>query len=101
RMLVGALAAPAVIASTRLAWTAPVRTLKLPHPFRMSAHDSGDRRARRCRRFAAALETRTKGELAVEIASDFAVRDTVGIFSALRKGTLDLSLYPISDAGQE
>ena len=101
RMLVSVLAAPAVIASTRLASTAPVRTLKLTHPFRMSADDGGDMRDRLCRQFAVAVETRTGGELAVEIASDFAVRDTVGIFSALRKGTLDLSLYPISDAGQE
>jgi TRAP-type C4-dicarboxylate transport system substrate-binding protein len=67
----------------------------------MSADDGGDMRDRLCRQFAAAVETRTGGELAVEIASDFAVRDTVGIFAALRKGALDLSLYPISDAGQE
>ena len=49
----------------------------------------------------AAVETRTKGELAVEIASDFTTRDTVSMFASLRKGALDLSLYPISDAGQE
>jgi TRAP-type C4-dicarboxylate transport system substrate-binding protein len=58
-------------------------------------------RDRLCRQFAAAVAARTGGELAVEISSDSAVRDTAGIFSSLRKGTLDLSLYPISDAARE
>jgi TRAP-type C4-dicarboxylate transport system substrate-binding protein len=100
-MLAGALAAPAVVASANLASAAPERTLKLTHPFRLSTDDGGDMRDRLCREFAAAVGTRSKGELAVEIASDFTVRDTVGIFSSLRKGTIDLSLYPISDAGKE
>ena len=100
-MIAGALAAPAVIASTHLGSAQPIRTLKLTHPFRMSQGDDGDMRDRLCRQFAAAVQQRTNGALAVEIASDFAVRDTVGIFSSLRKGTLDISLYPISDAGKE
>ena len=101
RILAGALAAPAMIASTRLGSAAPLRTLKLTHPFRMSTGDGGDMRDRLCREFAAAVEKRTGGELAVEIASDFTTRDTVGIFAALQKGTLDLSLYPISDAAKD
>jgi len=72
-----------------------MRTLKLTHPFRNSTDDSGDMRDRLYRRFAAALVERTGGELAVEIASDFAVRDTVGIFSALQKGMLDFSRQPL------
>jgi TRAP-type C4-dicarboxylate transport system substrate-binding protein len=100
-VIAGALAAPAVIATTHLGSAAPVRTLKLTHPFRMSAGEDGDMRDRLCRQFAAALQQRTGGELAVEIASDFAVRDTVAMFGSLRAGTIDLSLYPISDAAKE
>ncbi len=101
KLVSAALAAPAVIASSRLTSAAPMRTLKLMHPFRNSTDDSGDMRDRLCRRFATAVGERTGGELAVEIASDFAVRDTVGIFAALQKGTLDFSLYPISDAAKD
>jgi TRAP-type C4-dicarboxylate transport system substrate-binding protein len=101
RILVNALSAPAILASARLGSTAPMRTLKLTHPFRMSTDDGGDMRDRLCRQFAASVATRTGGELAVEIASDAAARDTIGIFSALRRGVLDLSLYPISDAAKE
>jgi TRAP-type C4-dicarboxylate transport system substrate-binding protein len=100
-IVAGALATPAIIASTHLTSAAPVRTLKLTHPFRMSAGEDGDMRDRLCRQFAVALEKRTNGELAVEIASDFTTRDTVSMFASLRKGALDLSLYPISDAGKE
>jgi TRAP-type C4-dicarboxylate transport system substrate-binding protein len=97
----GALAAPALIAASRLGSAAPARTLKLVHPFRTSSGDEGDMRDRLCRQFAAAVADRTGGELAVEIASDFTVRDTVGMFADLRKGAIDLSLYPISDAAKE
>jgi TRAP-type C4-dicarboxylate transport system substrate-binding protein len=100
-IVAGALATPAVIASARLGSAAPVRTLRLAHPFRLSTGDDGDMRDRLCRQFGAAVEKRTNGELAVEIASDFAARDTVSMFASLRKGALDLSLYPISDAGKE
>src|SRR5262245_23000806 len=101
RLLVNALSAPALVGSTRLGSAAPVRTLKLTHPFRTSTDDSGDMRDRLCRQFAAAVGARTGGELAVEIASDSVARDTAGIFASLRKGALDLSLYPISDAAKE
>ena len=100
KLVSAALAAPALIASSRLGKAAPMRTLKLTHPFRNSTDDSGDMRDRLCRQFAAAVGERTGGELAVEIASDFTTRDTVGIFAALKRGTLDLSLYPISDAAK-
>jgi TRAP-type C4-dicarboxylate transport system substrate-binding protein len=100
-VLAGALAAPGVIASARWAAAAPARTLKLAHPFRTSTDDGGDLRDRLCRKFAAELESRSNGEIAVQVSSDAVQRDTLGQFAALRKGNFDFSLYPISDAGEE
>jgi TRAP-type C4-dicarboxylate transport system substrate-binding protein len=99
RILAGALATPAVIASTRLGSAAPARTLKLAHPFRGGASD--DLRDRLCRTFAAELEKRTDGEIAVGVSSEPELRDSLGQFGALRRGSLDFSLIAISDPGAE
>jgi TRAP-type C4-dicarboxylate transport system substrate-binding protein len=100
-VLVGALAAPALIASTRLGSAAPAVTLKISHQFPGGTIDEGDFRDRLCRRFAAELEKRTNGEVASQVYPNSSLMKTVAQFSAMRKGALDISLYPISYAGGE
>src|ERR1700704_6192391 len=98
-MMAGALAAPALIASGRLA--SAVQTLKISHQFPGGTLEEGDFRDRLCRRFALELEKRTNGEIAAQVYPNSSLMKTVAQFSALRKGALDLSLYPISYAGGE
>jgi TRAP-type C4-dicarboxylate transport system substrate-binding protein len=100
-ILSGALAAPAVIASARLGSLAAAQTLKISHQFPGGTIDSGDFRDRLCRRFGAELEKRTNGAVVVQIYPNSSLMKTVAQFSAVRKGALDLSLYPISYAGGE
>ena len=100
-ILTGALAAPAVIAAARLGNAAPARTLKISHQFPGGTIDEGDFRDRLCRKFAAEIEKRTNGAIGAEIYPNSSLMKTVAQFSALRKGVLDMSLYPISYAGGE
>jgi TRAP-type transport system periplasmic protein len=100
-VLTGALAAPAVIAATRLGSAAPAKTLKISHQFPGGTIDEGDFRDRLCRKFAVELEKRTNGEITAQVYANSSLMKTVAQFSALRKGALDLSLYPISYAGGE
>ena len=98
-VLAGALAGPAIIASTRLGSAA--QTLKISHQFPGGTIDEGDFRDRLCRKFGAELEKRTGGALTVQVYPNSSLMKTVAQFSAVRKGALDLSLYPISYAGGE
>ena len=100
-VVAGALSAPAVIASTRLGSAAPAQTLKISHQFPGGTIDEGDFRDRLCRKFAAELEKRTNGALAAQVYPNSSLMKTVAQFSAVRKGVLDLSLYPISYGGGE
>jgi TRAP-type C4-dicarboxylate transport system substrate-binding protein len=100
-VLTGALAAPAVIAAARLGSAAPAKTLKISHQFPGGTIDEGDFRDRLCRKFAVELEKRTNGEVAAQVYPNSSLMKTVAQFSALRKGALDVSLYPISYAGGE
>src|SRR6202163_288325 len=100
-VLAGALAAPAIAASTRLGSAAPAQTLKISHQFPGGTIDEGDFRDRLCRKFAAELEKRTDGAIAAQVYPNSSLMKTVAQFSAVRKGVLDLSLYPISYAGGE
>src|SRR6478752_2577530 len=100
-VLTSALAAPAIAASTRLGSAAPAQTLKISHQFPGGTIDEGDFRDRLCRRFAAELEKRTNGGIAAQVYPNSSLMKTVAQFSAVRKGALDLSLYPISYAGGE
>src|SRR6476469_10293437 len=95
-ILVGALAAPAVIANARLAWAVPSKTLKISHQFPGGTIDQGDFRDRLCRKFAAELEAQTNGALGAQVYPNSSLMKTVAQFSAVRKGALDMSLYPIS-----
>jgi TRAP-type C4-dicarboxylate transport system substrate-binding protein len=99
-VLAGALGAPAVIAASRLG-AAPHRTLKISHQFPGGTIDQGDFRDRLCRKFGAELSKRSGGAIAAEVYPNSSLMKTVAQFSALRKGVLDLSLYPISYAGGE
>src|SRR5882672_1999194 len=100
-VLRGLVAAPAVIAAGRLGRAAGPTVLKISHQFPGGTIDSGDFRDRLCRKFAAEVETRTKGEVSFQIYPNSSLTKTVAQFSALRKGALDLSLYPLAYAGGE
>src|SRR5258708_22748477 len=100
-VVAGALSAPAIVASTRLGSAAPAQTLKISHQFPGGTIDDGDFRDRLCRKFAAELEKRTNGALATQVYPNSSLMKTVAQFSAVRKGVLDLSLYPISYGGGE
>lgn len=98
-IIAGAVAAPALIKLTGPARAAT--TLKISHQFPSSSGDEGDFRDRLVRRFAAEVGKRSNGELKFEIYPGSSLMKTNAQFSALRKGALDLSLYPISYAGGE
>jgi TRAP-type transport system periplasmic protein len=76
-------------------------TLKISHQFPGGSLTEGDFRDRLCRRFAADVEKQTKGALKFEIYPNSSLMKTIPQFAALRKGALDLTLYPLSYAGGE
>ena len=76
-------------------------TLKISHQFPGGTATEGDFRDRLCRRFAADIEKRSNGALKAAVYPGSSLMKTVAQFSALRKGALDLSLYPLSYAGGE
>src|SRR5438309_38650 len=96
--LVGLVATPAIAGLTRRS-RAAVRTLKISHQFPAASGDTGDFRDRLCRRFAAAVEQRSNGQVRFDVYANSSLMKTLAQFDALRKGALDLSLYPTSYAG--
>ena len=100
RVLVGSvLAAPAILRSASA--SAEPRVLKISHQFPGGTIESGDFRDRLARKFAAEVTKRTNGELKFEIYPGSSLMKTVAQFSALRRGALDLSVYPLAYAGGE
>ncbi len=100
RATIGALiAAPAILRAGHA--HAAAKVLKISHQFPGGTIDAGDFRDRLVRRFAAEVEKRTNGELTFEIYPGSSLMKTVAQFSALRRGALDLSLYPLAYAGGE
>src|SRR5271155_4060582 len=99
--LKSAIAAPALLAAGRLNSASAAVTLKISHQFPGGTQEEGDFRDRLCRRFAAELEKRTNGAVIGQVYPNSSLMKTVAQFSAVRKGALDLSLYPISYAGGE
>ena len=93
----------ATAASTTLSTRAraATRTLKISHQFPGGTLDQGDFRDRLARRFAAEVQKRTNGELGFEIYPGSSLMKTVAQFSALRRGALDFSVYPLAYAGGE
>jgi TRAP-type transport system periplasmic protein len=100
-LLGGALAVPAAIAGARSRTALAAQTFKISHQFPGGTIAEGDFRDRLCRTFAAEIEKRTNGALTGQVYPNSSLMKTVAQFSALRKGALDLSLYPISYAGGE
>ncbi len=99
-VLASALAAPAILRfGTGTAHAAT--TLKISHQFPGGTIDKGDFRDRLCRSFAAEVAKRSGGEIAAEIYPNSSLIKTNAQFSAMRKGALDISLYPLPYAGGE
>lgn len=94
------LAAPAILSLPRGSF-AQQKALKISHQFPGGTMEQGDFRDRMCRKFAAELEKRTKGELTAQVYPGSSLMKTNAQFSAMRKGALDMSLYPLSYAGGE
>jgi len=99
-LAVSALAA-VCLGSGRLAAADQPITLKISHQFPSSSGNEGDFRDRLLREFAKRVEAKTNGTLKFEIYPGSSLMKTNAQFSALRKGALDISLYPISYAGGE
>ena len=97
-VLASALAAPAIL---RFGPAQAATTLKISHQFPGGTIDKGDFRDRLCRMFAAEIAKRSGGELAAEIYPNSSLIKTNAQFSAMRKGALDISLYPMPYAGGE
>src|ERR1700738_355119 len=100
-VLSGAVVAPFVLASSRFGRAIAAQTLKISHQFPGGTITEGDFRDRLCRMFAAEIEKRSNGALTGQVYANSSLMKTVAQFSALRKGALDLILYPISYAGGE
>ena len=94
--LAGLMAAPALRGAH-----AAARTLKISHQFPGGTLEQGDFRDRLTRKFAAEVQKRTNGELAFEIYPGSSLMKTVAQFSSLRRGALDMSVYPLAYAGGE
>jgi TRAP-type C4-dicarboxylate transport system substrate-binding protein len=99
-ILASALAAPAILRlGTGTAHAAT--TLKISHQFPGGTIDKGDFRDRLTRMFAAEIAKRSGGDLVGEVYPNASLVKTNAQFSAMRKGALDLSLYPMPYAGGE
>jgi TRAP-type transport system periplasmic protein len=79
----------------------PVQELKISHQFPGGTITEGDFRDRLCRKFAAEIEKRTGGALKAVVYPGSSLMKTNAQFSAIRKGALDMTLYPLSYAGGE
>ncbi len=98
RLLMGSmLAAPTLLRAV----AAEPRTLKISHQFPGGNAETGDFRDRLTRRFAEEVTKQTNGELKFEIYPGSSLMKTVAQFSALRRGALDMSVYPLAYAGGE
>ena len=100
REWVRAMAAAGVAPLAGGAW-AQAGTLKISHQFPGGTATEGDFRDRLCRRFAADIEKKSNGALKAAVYPGSSLMKTIPQFSALRKGALDFSLYPLSYAGGE
>src|ERR1700710_2588505 len=98
--IASALAAPAIL---RFGPGTPhaATTLKISPQFPGGTIDKGDFRDRLVRTFAAEVAKRSGGEIKAEIYPNSSLIKTNAQFSAMRKGALDISLYPMPYAGGE
>ncbi|HEY0521930.1 MAG TPA: TRAP transporter substrate-binding protein DctP [Stellaceae bacterium] len=101
-VLGGLVAAPAIIsAGARWGHAAAPKVLKISHQFPGGTIDEGDFRDRLCQRFAQEVQKRTNGELKLEVYANSSLMKVQAQFSSMRKGALDMSLYPLPYAGGE
>ena len=100
-VLKGLAATPALLGASYGSHAADAKVIKISHQFPGGTVDAGDFRDRLTRKFAAEVEKRTSGSLKFEIYPGSSLMKTVAQFSALRKGALDMSLYPLAYAGGE
>jgi TRAP-type transport system periplasmic protein len=91
------LAAPWIGGTAR----AQAKQLKISHQFPGGTIDSGDFRDQLCRKFAAELAKKTNGALTAEVYPNSSLVKTVAQYSAIRRGALDMTLYPLNYAGGE
>ncbi len=98
-LIAGAIAAPTVLKFTPSALAAT--TLKISHQFPGGSIEQGDFRDRLCRIFAREVEQRTNGEVHFDVYANSSLMKTLAQFSAVRKGALDMSLFPLAYAGGE
>ncbi len=75
------------------------KTLKISHQFPGGTIDEGDFRDRLCRKFAAEVEKRTNGQLKAEVYPNSALFKPEPQFTAMERGALDMSLFPLAYAG--
>lgn len=97
-VLASALAAPALL---RFGRAQAATTLKISHQFPGGTIDQGDFRDRLTRKFAAEVSRRSGGEIAAEVYPNSSLIKVNAQFSAMRKGALDMSLFPMPYAGGE
>ncbi len=100
-VLTGLIAAPAVLRFGGPGLAQAVTTLKISHQFPGGTIEQGDFRDRLCRLLAQKVEKRTAGSLKFDIYPNSSLMKTNAQFSALRKGALDMSVYPLAYAGGE
>ncbi|MBV9835322.1 MAG: TRAP transporter substrate-binding protein DctP [Alphaproteobacteria bacterium] len=93
--------ATAAIAAPWVARAQTAKQLKISHQFPSGTVDSGDFRDQLCRRFAAELAKRTNGALTAEVYPNSSLVKTVAQYSSIRRGALDMTLYPLNYAGGE
>ncbi len=99
-ILATAVAAPAIL-RFGIGSAHAATQLKISHQFPGGTVDKGDFRDRLCRMFAAEVAKRSGGDIAAEVYPNSSLIKTNAQFSAMRKGALDISLYPLPYAGGE
>lgn len=101
RTFISAAGSTAFGAMADRAWAQAGGGLKISHQFPGGTLTQGDFRDRLCRRFAEEVEKRTGGALKASVYAGSSLMKTNAQFSAIRKGALDMSLFPLSYAGGE
>jgi len=101
RTFISAAGSTAFGAMANGAWAQAGSSLRISHQFPGGTLTQGDFRDRLCRRFAQEVEKRTGGALKASVYAGSSLMKTNAQFSAIRKGALDMSLFPLSYAGGE
>ncbi|GLR27525.1 TRAP transporter substrate-binding protein DctP [Limnobacter litoralis] len=97
-MLAGVALALMSVGPFQAANAAPT-VIKVSHQFPGGTLDEGDFRDRLVRHFAAEVEKRTNGEVKFEIYPGSSLMKTKAQFSAMQRGSLDMTIYPLAYEG--